>query len=96
MAKRYKGLSENERLIPMRNQDSEIGFLGATAGLPSSALYHLFERALVSSDCHLSLIILTIPLTVLVAIFLRKMVDKGNLWWHIDIGIYASMHTSRC
>jgi len=34
-------------LIPMRNQESEIGFLGATAGLPSSALYHLFERALV-------------------------------------------------
>jgi len=32
----------------MRNQESEIGFLGATAGLPSSALYHLFERALVS------------------------------------------------
>jgi len=31
----------------MRNQESEIGFLGATAGLPSSALYHLFERALV-------------------------------------------------
>ncbi len=32
----------------MRNQESEIDFLGATAGLPSSALYHLFERALVS------------------------------------------------
>ncbi|GEM_PF-1917275 len=32
----------------MRNQESEIGFLGATAGLPSSALFHLFERALVS------------------------------------------------
>jgi len=29
----------------MRNQESEIGLLGATAGLPSSALYHLFERA---------------------------------------------------
>ena len=33
--------------MPMRNQESEIGFLGATAGLSSSALYHLFERALV-------------------------------------------------
>jgi len=32
----------------MRNQESEIGFLGASAGLPSSGLYHLFERALVS------------------------------------------------
>jgi|GEM_PF-921489 len=32
----------------MRNQESEIGFLGATAGLPSSAVCHLFERALVS------------------------------------------------
>ncbi len=29
----------------MRNQESEIGFLCATAGLPSSALCHLFERA---------------------------------------------------
>ncbi|GEM_PF-2052975 len=32
----------------MRNQESEIGFLGATAGLPSSGLHYLFERALVS------------------------------------------------
>gem|GEM_PF-1473257 len=41
-------VGHTQPFIPMRNQESEIGFLGATAGLPSSALYHLFERALVS------------------------------------------------
>jgi len=34
------------RPIPtMANEASEIGFLGATAGLPSSAPYLLFEHA---------------------------------------------------